>query len=248
MNVIEFGKENSNVILLLHGGGLNWWNYREAARLLSSRFHVVLPILNGHAGSDAPFTSMEAQADDLIGYVDSHFHGQVLLMGGLSLGGQVLLEILSRRKDICRYAILESASVLPMKCTARWIRPAVSMSHPWIKQQWFSRLQFRSLRLPPDFFDLYFKDTSVIKKEDLTAMLEANSLYSLKSSLVDCRAKALVLAGKKEQPRIKRSAAWIANSLPHSQILLMPGLHHGELSIQHAGQYVQLLENLLDNP
>ena len=39
MNYREFGKENSRIILLLHGGGLSWWNYRDEASLLQSDYH-----------------------------------------------------------------------------------------------------------------------------------------------------------------------------------------------------------------
>ena len=51
MTVIEYGQQNDHVILLLHGGGLSWWNYREAAKILSAQYHVVLPVLDGHADS-----------------------------------------------------------------------------------------------------------------------------------------------------------------------------------------------------
>ena len=46
MMVIEYGKQNKKVVLLLHGG-LSWWNYRDAAEILSKDFHVVLPVLGG---------------------------------------------------------------------------------------------------------------------------------------------------------------------------------------------------------
>ena len=36
------------------------------------------------------------------------------LIGGLSLGGQILLEILSKNPNICECAIIESAFVMPM--------------------------------------------------------------------------------------------------------------------------------------
>lgn len=36
MNLIEYGNKNKEVILLLHGGGFSWWNYREAAGILAS--------------------------------------------------------------------------------------------------------------------------------------------------------------------------------------------------------------------
>ena len=48
MNYVEYGKENSDVIILLHGGGLSWWNYKEVAERLQTDYHVVLPISVGH--------------------------------------------------------------------------------------------------------------------------------------------------------------------------------------------------------
>ena len=68
---------------------------------------MVLPILDGHAGCDKQFTTIENNALDIIEFVNSKLGGSVLMMGGLSLGGQILLEILSQRKDICKYAIVE---------------------------------------------------------------------------------------------------------------------------------------------
>lgn len=73
MTAEEFGQHNSEIILLLHGGGLSWWNYREAAKILSARYHVVLPVLDGHADSDAPFTTIEDNAAGLISYIDDRF-------------------------------------------------------------------------------------------------------------------------------------------------------------------------------
>ena len=32
MVVIEYGKFNKDTIILLHGGGLSWWNYEEVAK------------------------------------------------------------------------------------------------------------------------------------------------------------------------------------------------------------------------
>ena len=87
MKCFEIGKENREIILFLHGGGLSWWNYREVSRHLSGRFHVVMPILDGHAGSDAPFTTMEENAKRIIAWIDVHFGGSVLLVSQFTLLG-----------------------------------------------------------------------------------------------------------------------------------------------------------------
>lgn len=104
MKTVEFGKENKDVIVLLHGGGLSWWNYREAAELLKDRFHIVMPILDGHTGSDTSFTSVENNAKEILSYIDERFGGHILLAGGLSLGGQVLVEMLSQKNNFCKFA------------------------------------------------------------------------------------------------------------------------------------------------
>ena len=140
MQYVEYGAHNSQPIILLHGGGLSWWNYRDVAQLLSDRFHVVLPILDGHADSDAPFTSIEDNAARIIAHIDEHFCGKVLAICGLSLGGQIAVEMLTQRPDICRFALIESALVKPMKLTHALIKPTFGMSYGLIKQMWFAKM------------------------------------------------------------------------------------------------------------
>ncbi|MBO5176543.1 MAG: alpha/beta hydrolase, partial [Lachnospiraceae bacterium] len=103
MKYVEYGKENKEVVILLHGGGLSWWNFREVAERLQLKYRVILPILDGHADSDRNFTTIEANAEEIIAFIEEQFGGEVFLLGGLSLGGQILLEILSKREAICRY-------------------------------------------------------------------------------------------------------------------------------------------------
>ena len=60
---------------------------KEVAERLQTDYHVVLPILDGHAGCDKQFTTIENNALDIIEFVNSKLGGSVLMMGGLSLGG-----------------------------------------------------------------------------------------------------------------------------------------------------------------
>ncbi len=241
MKTVEYGKDNKDVIILLHGGGLSWWNYKEVAERLADRFHIVMPILNGHSGSDAPFTSIEDNAKEIIAYLDENFAGHVLLIGGLSLGGQVLVEMLSQRNNICEFAIIESALVLPMKLTAALIKPAYDMCYPLIKKMWFAKLQFKALHIKAEYFEDYYADTVNISKKDMIAFLMANSNYSIKDTLADCKAKALVLVGSKEQSVMKKSAQKITDCLPTARLEVMKNYYHGDFSINHSEQYAEKL-------
>lgn len=239
--MIEFGQRNPNVIMLLHGGGLSWWNYREAAQKLAERYHVVLPVLDGHADSDAPFATIEGNAARLISYIDDHFDGCVLAIGGLSLGGQVAVEMLSQRRDICQYALLESALVKPMKLTAALIGPTFGMSYGLIKQKWFAKLQADYLGIPKMLFDDYYRDTCKISKADMIAFLRANSIYTIKPGLSETRAKVKIVAGAKEQKSIRDSVKLLQAAIPGSYMEILPGLRHGDLSINKPEQYVKVL-------
>ena len=237
MNYMEYGKGNKEVMVLLHGGGLSWWNYREAAEKLSSDYHVILPILDGHAKSSYDFTSIEENAARIIKFIDEQFGGSVLLIGGLSLGAQIVLEILSQKKDICQHALIESALVVPSKLTYAAIQPAFGSCYGLIKQRWFSKLQFKSLRIKHELFEDYFRDTCGISKWNMIAFLKANALYSIKPSLADCSAKTYVFVGEKENRAMRKSAKMIHEELQGSLLQVLPKMYHGEFSINHAEGY-----------
>ena len=239
--MIEFGQQNPDVVMLLHGGGLSWWNYREVAELLAERYHVVLPVLDGHADSDAPFASIEDNAARLLSYIDAHFGGQILLLGGLSLGGQIAVEMLSQRKDICRYALIERALVKPSKLTAAMIGPTFGMSYGLVRQKWFAKLQADYLGIPRELFDEYFRDTCRISKADMIAFLKANSLYTIKTGLSETRAKVKIVAGAKEQKNMRDSAVLLNQAIPGSSMEILPELRHGDLSLNKPERYVKIL-------
>ena len=245
MRYVEYGNQNPETVILLHGGGLSWWNYRDVAQLLSDRFHVVLPILDGHTGSDAPFTSVEDNAARIIAHIDEHFGGNVLAVGGLSLGGQIAVEMLTQRPDICRFALIESALVKPMKLTHALIKPTFGMSYGLIKQMWFAKMQAAYLGIPKKLFNDYFRDTCKISKEDMIAFLDSNSAYSIKPALRDTQAKVHIVFGSKEQSSIRTSGKLLNHTIPDSTLEVLPGYTHGDLSLNHPQAYSQMLLKLI---
>ncbi len=245
MNYKEYGKENNEVILLLHGGGLSWWNYREVAEKLSSEYRVILPVLDGHTKSSCEFISIEENAERIIKFIDEKFGGSVLLIGGLSLGGQIVLEILSQKRDACQYALIESALVVPSKFTYTMIKPAFGSCYGLIKHKWFSKLQFKSLRIKQGLFEDYFRDTCGISKSNMIAFLEANALYSIKSSITDCAAKTYIFVGEKENRAMRKSARIIHEKLQESLLEVLPKMYHGEFSINHAEDYASTVREIV---
>ncbi|TDE67279.1 alpha/beta hydrolase [Streptococcus sp. KCJ4932] len=245
MKVVEVGQENQDVIVLLHGGGLSWWQYQAQMDLLCENYHVVLPILDGHAGSDADFTSIEDNAKRLLNYIDKTYGGSVFLIAGLSLGGQILLEMLALRKDICQYAIVESAAIIPDKLRAGLVAPLFSMSFPLIKKKWFAKMQFRYLGIRADLFEHYYEDTVKLSKQNLIAFTKASSLYQVKKNLKNSLARVRIIVGEKETKKMHASARYLHDLLPDSRLEIKAGLAHGQYAINQPDLYVkELFESL----
>ena len=247
MNFKEYGEKDKKTIILLHGGGLSWWNFRDEAEVLQESYHVILPILDGHSVSSKSFTSIEDNAQEIIDYINEDLGGHVYLIGGLSLGAQILLEILSRKSDICDYAIVESALVIPMERTRKMIKPSLSMSYSLISKRWFSILQFKSLKIRGDLYEHYYKDTCKINKEDMIAFLEANLKYEIKDSLKDTKAKVLVVVGAKERKEMKKSAELIHQKINGSIFKILPKHYHGDLSINRPQEYIDMINEITGN-
>lgn len=203
--------------VLLHGGGLSWWNYRAVADLLAANgYRVVLPVLDGHAGSDRPFTSIEDNASELVALIDRELGGRVEALGGVSLGAQVALEAL--------------------------VAPAVALSHPLVRRPWFSRAQFASLHLPEELYESYYRDSCAISKRDMIAFMRANSSYRLRPELAVCGTRATILVGGKEPRVMVRSARALAKAMPGSTLVEHPGWRHGEASLWRPEVYLEALE------
>ena len=244
MIVKEYGKSNKDIIMLLHGGGLSWWNYEEVSEILKSNYHVILPILDGHSGSDRDFTSIESNANEIIEYIDNNYNGNVKLIGGLSLGAQILLDILSKRDNICEYAIIESALVYPMKMTNKLIESSINVSYGLINKKWFSKLQFKSLKIKEELFDKYYIDSSNITKDNMISFLKANSNYHLKNIKTN-KSKSIVIVGSKERPIMIKSAKIIHDELINSELEILSGYYHGDLSINHPNEYAEKVKKLI---
>ena len=232
-------------VLLLHGGGLSRWNFRAVAGAMGDGYRVILPVLDGHAGSEHDFTSIEDNAQRLIDRIDAELGGHVAVLGGLSLGAQVALEMLARRPDVCGHAILESASVIPSRATAALLGPSVAASYGLIRRRWFARMQAAYLRIPEDLFGDYYRDSCAMTRENLTRVLRASTLYALPEGLEAVRARVRIVVGGREQAAMKRSARLLHELIPGSALEIRPGLRHGEYSLCTPQAYADDLKEML---
>lgn len=241
----DFGNKNAPTILLLHGGGLSDWSLEGVVSLLSPEYHVVTPVIDGYGeDADETFVSIEKSADHLIKYVITHCNGHVFAIGGLSIGAQIVTEVLSKYADISDFAIIESALVCPIWGTRFLAAPMCQLSYRFIKKRWFSKLQAKQLCVPDTLFEKYYSDSIKISKQTLVNTILSNGTYKMKTEIKNTAAKVLVIVGEKEISVMHKSAEILHQTISNSQLYIAPNMKHGELSINQPKQYVELLRLL----
>lgn len=212
--------------------------------MLKNDYRLIIPILDGHFGSDKDFISIEDNAKEIINFIDNNFNGKVKLICGLSLGGQILLEIISQRNSVCDYAVIESALVYPMKNISKIAEFFINKTYKLISKKCFSKLQFKSLKIRKDLFEVYYNDTSKITKENLISFIKANLNYKIKENLINSKVKTLILVGSKERQIIKKSAYKIKSLINSSELEILEGYYHGGISINYPKEYVDRINKL----
>lgn len=249
MKFKDFGNRDLPTVILLHGGGLSWWSLMHVVEKLKGEYHVVTPIIDGHGeDGDTAFISIKDSAEKLIQYIDSEYDGEVFALGGLSLGAQIVVEVLSRRQDITKYAVIESALVYPIKGVVSLTVPTYKLFYGLVKKKWFSRMQAKTLFVPEDMFQQYYDDSLRISKESLINITISNGTYALKNTITDTRARVLILVGEKELGVMKKSAQALHQAIPDSEMTMLPKMGHGEISLIHTEDYAARLKDLFGKP
>lgn len=79
----------------------------------------------------------------------------------------------------------------------------------------------------------------------MIAFLRASAAYAL-PDLSAVTARVAVYVGEKENGRMQRSARLLTAALPGAALRVLPGLYHGEFSLNHGLEYARAVETLLE--
>lgn len=240
----EFGDKNNPAILLLHGGGLSWWSLKPQIELLKDDYFVVTPIIDGHGDDwNNTFVSIEDSSQKVINYIKDNMDGEVYAICGLSIGAQIVVDILSKESGITKFAVIESALTYPMKKVSKLILPVYNLCYGLVKKRWYAKLQAKTLFVPEEMFDSYFNDSSRMTKETLINTTKSNSDFSLSPNITKTSAKVLIIVGGKEISVMKKSANILNEKIENSTLKVIEKSGHGEISLVHSDRYVKMIKD-----
>lgn len=241
----EFGNKNMPIIIFLHGGGLSEWSWQPQIEALQKDYCIVVPIIDGHGNDwNTTFISIKKSAEQVVEYIKQNYNGKVFALCGLSIGAQIVVEILSQEYDIAENAVIESALVYPIKIAVALTLPMYNMCYGLIKKRWYAKLQAKTLNVPDELFEKYYEDSSRMTKESLINITKSNGNYSMPSTLCNTNAKTLILVGGKELSVMKKSALLLHKTIDGSFLKVIEKSGHGEISLIYPNKYLNLLKQL----
>ena len=239
MKFHEFGDKNLPPILLIHGGGSSWWNYLRQARILSEKYRVILPTLNGH-GEEYQFdyVSTEASALEILDYIKEHCGGKLFAIGGVSLGGQIAMELLSLDSEIAEKAIIDGSHCIPQSRLAKISIFLVSLFGKLMFSKFSCKLQlsmmnklYPKLAYPEEIKDYFLEDLPRTPIKTLVTIYKTYmECYKLKDTISASKAQVLYIYGEKELNCVKTSAKLFQHLHPNTTLYEAKGYHHGYLS------------------
>ena len=108
MNIHEFGRNDGEVILLVHPSIVKWDYFEYVIPLLADSYRVLVPALPGYDFDDASnFTSVEQIAEDLGAWVVQTGVKELHAVYGCSMGGSIALLVALGQAVPIRHCVMD---------------------------------------------------------------------------------------------------------------------------------------------
>lgn len=241
MEFLVFGEKHLPVVMLIHGAGWSRTFVRHAEQL-KDRYCVVVPVLDGY-GNDATqrYGSTVQSANELLAYIDEVWGGKLFVLAGVSLGGQIALEMLTQRRKLAKYAIVEGALCIPQPHLLKYTlihRGLFRFMTGGVMAKLSNRRLPRHFQLDRASMDACIQEMSAFHKDSIDALFVSHNAYVLREELRVCEVPLLCLVAGKDPAPIRRSATLLQEVMHDCRVEILPEYRHGELSVHRPQEWI----------
>jgi pimeloyl-ACP methyl ester carboxylesterase len=225
----ENGQSSSETIIFIHGLGISGWMWNEQLEFFHD-YHCIIPDLPEHGKSRAlnHFTIDDA-AESIVELINEHAHNQLVHLVGISLGAQVVLQILSKAPELVNSAFISGALISTNSNNATLLKSlyhTLEVYQPVKNSDFFIKANMRTYNMPKRFYKEFKKSTASIENKNLEEILRENITFKLPIGLENLEVPLLVMVGEKDYKIIKKSALAIIEKLPESESAMACNVGH----------------------
>jgi pimeloyl-ACP methyl ester carboxylesterase len=227
LHIKKTGSGNETIIFL-HGGAMAGWMWDEQLKAFSD-YQCIVPDLPEHGQSIEvkPFTIKDS-AERIVNIIQDHIKGKVHLVG-ISLGAQIIVQILSRDPELIDHALISGTlvrSIQHSETLLKLLDYAIKVYEPVKDKDFFIKANMRTYNMPKNLFNNFKESTLLVNHDSLKRILTENMLFKMPDGLEKVETPVLVMTGEKDYKIIKESANDLIRILPTSWGYMAPNVGH----------------------
>jgi pimeloyl-ACP methyl ester carboxylesterase len=227
LHVDEFGRGNTPSVVLLHGVATSGWMWRRIAEALAGHLNVLVPDLPGHGRSNArPWVSMTDTVAAVADVIRSRCPQQRAHVVGLSLGGNIAVQMAADTPHVVESAIASGVNVLPYP-NPTLMRLAGVVMAPFVTSGPMLRATAQGLRVPADDLNDFKAAAKAMAPGTFRRIGAELMTFAIPTSAGRSPCRLLAVAGADEHDLILRSLPELATRFPRGQQRLAPSVGHG---------------------
>lgn len=216
----ETGKNNLETIVFIHGDGMAGWMWDEQLKAFND-YHCLVPDLPEHGRSTdvKPFT-IEGAANIIIDIIRYQTPDSKVHLVGLSLGAQIIVQILSTAPDVVDHAFISGAlvrSAAPTENFIKLLNHLIKIYVPVKNNPLYIGSYLRSYNIPKNLRGKFRESTRIIKPDSSARIIKEGTLFKMPTGLENINTPVLVMIGEKDYTIIRESAKNLHNSIPNSE-------------------------------
>jgi pimeloyl-ACP methyl ester carboxylesterase len=221
----ETGPFSAPAVVFLHGGGVSGWMWQPQLERLPD-YHCIVPDLPGHGRSaeEGPF-SFPAAARWIAEVIDKHTQSGRATLVGLSLGGQLAVQMLSDYPQVVERALISGALARPMGGSG-WLEALTRLYWPMRSVRTMVLANMRAAAIPDAYLPQMVEEVRRATVESFLQPVTASLQFRLPRSLAESEVPALVLVGEKERKESRQSARSLVLALPNARGFIAPSVGH----------------------
>lgn len=222
----ETGNGNKESIVFLHPGGMAGWMWEEQIKHFKN-YHCIIPDLPEHGRSAGvkPFT-INKTSKLVVELIEDCANG-IVNMVGIGLGGQIILQIMSKYPELVDHALVSGSLVrsYQYKSIIARLNELLMIYKPVKNNDFYIKAYMRTYNMPKVYFNKFKQSTCEIETNSIERILIENHSFKLPPILETSGSKLLVMAGEKDYNIIKDSSKEIMNNY-HAKGALALGSGH----------------------
>ena len=251
MRIMEFGPENGQQVMLIHGEHARWDIFLPAMEPLVKTCRVLIPVLDGfdaEAEKQADFPGVEKAADQLCQWLEEHGKTHLLGVYGISLGGSIAFQMLSREQLSVDRCVMEGA-IMPSDRMKAAVRAQILVKEGLtsFQKRLPGTVMARLASAGPSTMEELLKTHELMRSLSRETMRQINRsclCAPIPKALPAVRESALYMYAQGESQDRYQDIQFLHRRFPEIPVLVLSGLCHAELLFKHPDIFGDYLSRL----